>query len=264
MTQKNKTVAGQVAFITGAGQGIGRAIAERLHADGFKVAIADFNDETAAEVAASLGGKEGGAIAIHVDVANRESMMAAVEATIEEFGDLHVVLNNAGIVPITGVEQVTQEDFDRTYSINVGGVLWGIQAAVQAFELLGHGGKILSASSQAGHVGNPGISIYSASKFAVRGLTQSAAQELAHRGITVNAWSPGTVKTPMLDSVVHAEAKAAGETYEEALAKREKSITIGRLSTPGDVANVVSFLAGPDSNYITGQSIVVDGGMVFS
>ena len=130
-----------------------------------------------------------------------------MDETIEAFGDLHVVLNNAGIAPMRSIESVTPEDFDRTISIIVGGVLWGIQAAVKAFERLGHGGKILHASSQAGHVGNPGIAIYSASKFAVRGLTQAAARELAPRGITVNAWSPGTVQTHMVESVVRNEAK---------------------------------------------------------
>lgn len=264
MTQKNSSVQGQVAFVTGAGQGIGRAIAQRLHSDGFKVAIADFNDETAAEVAASLGGEAGGAVAVHVDVSDRESVMTALDETIEAFGDLHVVLNNAGIAPMTPIENVTPEEFDRTISINVGGVLWGIQAAMKAFDRLGHGGKILSASSQAGHVGNPGIAVYSASKFAVRGLTQAAARELAPRGITVNVWSPGSVQTPMLESVVRNEANAAGESYEWALEQRSRGITIGRLSVPDDVAKVVSFLAGPDSDYMTGQSVVVDGGMVFA
>lgn len=264
MKQTSSSVSGQVAFITGAGQGIGRSIAQRLHADGFKVVIADYNDVTASDVAASLGGKSNGAIAVHVDVAQRDSMARAIDEAIDAFGDLHAVLNNAGVVPMSSVEDATQEEFDRTFSINVGGVLWGIQAAAKAFERLGHGGKILNASSQAGHVGNPGISVYSASKFAVRGLTQSAARELAPRGITVNAWSPGSVQTAMLDSVVEAEAKAEGMTFDQALAKRASGIALGRLSSTADVANVVSFLAGPDSNYITGQSIVVDGGMVFS
>lgn len=264
MTDAGRAVAGKVAFVTGAGQGIGRTIAERLHADGFKVAIADFNEETAADTAAALGGEENGAAAVYVDVADRESVFAAVKRTVEIFGDLHVVLNNAGIAPMTPVTEITREEFHRVTTINIGGVLWGIQAAADAFKRLGHGGKILSASSQAGHLGNPGIAIYSASKFAVRGLTQSAARELAPRGITVNAWAPGAVETPMLEAIVREEAEAAGESYEWAAEQRAKSTAIGRLSTTSDVANVVSFLSGPDSDYITGQSIVVDGGMVFN
>lgn len=263
MTDK-RTVKGQVAFITGAGQGIGRSIAERLHADGFKVAIADFNDASAAEVAEALGGKDAGAIAVHVDVSDRDSVVAAIDETIAQFGDLHVVLNNAGIVQMTPIVDVTPEELNKIMAVNIGGVFWGIQAAARAFERLGHGGKILSATSQAGLLGNPGITPYSATKFAVRGLTQSAARELAVRGITVNAWAPGSVKTPMLDAVIRDEAAAAGESYEWAAQQRAQNITIGRLSEPEDVANAVSFLAGPDSDYITGQSLVVDGGMVFS
>ena len=258
------TVAGKVAFVTGAGQGIGRSIAHRLHRDGFKVAIADFNDESAAVVAAELGGKEGGAIAIHVDVADRDSVVRAIDETIEAFGDLHVVLNNAGVAPMTAIDEVTPEEFVRTTAINVGGVLWGIQAAARAFDRLGHGGKILSATSQAGHLGNPMLSVYCSTKFAVRGLTQSAARELAPRGINVNAWAPGSVQTPMLDGVIRDEAAAAGKSIEWAAEQRAKNITLGRLSTTEDVANVVSFLAGPDSDYMTGQSVIVDGGMVFN
>lgn len=264
MSESLDPIQGRVAFVTGAGQGIGRSIAERLHADGFKVAVADFNDETAGQVAESLGGEEGGAIAIHVDVADRDSVIAAIDKTIEVFGDLHVVLNNAGIAPMTPIQEVTPEEFLRTTAINIGGVLWGIQAAANAFEKLGHGGKILSAASQAGHVGNPGISVYSASKFAVRGLTQAAARELADRGITVNAWAPGAVETPMLEAVIREEASIAGISYESAAEQHASGIVLGRLSTATDVAKVVSFLAGSDSDYITGQSIVVDGGMVFN
>lgn len=264
MAQVRESVTGKVAFITGAGQGIGRSIAERLHADGFRVAIADFNDTTALEVARALGGTENGAIAVHVDVADRDSVFAAIDHTIDVFGDLHVVANNAGIAPLTAIDEVSPAEFDRTIGINVGGVLWGIQAAAAAFQRLGHGGKILSAASQAGHLGNPGIAVYSASKFAVRGLTQSAARELAHLGITVNAWAPGTVETPMLEAIVQQEADVAGQSYEWAAQERGKNITLGRLSTGADVANVVSFLAGPDSDYITGQSIIVDGGIVFN
>ncbi len=259
-----ETVKGKVAFVTGAGQGIGRSIAHRLHEDGFRVAIADFNDESAAAVAAELGGEAGGAIAIHVDVADRDSVATAIDETIEAFGDLHVVLNNAGVAPMTAIDDVTTEEFVRTTAINIGGVLWGIQAAAKAFERLGHGGKILSATSQAGHLGNPMLSVYCSTKFAVRGLTQSAARELAPRGITVNAWAPGSVQTPMLDAVIRDEAAAAGKSIEWASEQRARNIALGRLSTTGDVANVVSFLAGPDSDYITGQSVVVDGGMVFN
>jgi meso-butanediol dehydrogenase/(S,S)-butanediol dehydrogenase/diacetyl reductase len=137
-------------------------------------------------------------------------------------------------------------------------------AATKAFKALGHGGKIISAASQAGHVGNPGIALYSATKFAVRGLTQTAARDLAQYGITVNTYAPGIVRTPMMENLAKQTAESAGQPEEWGWAQFTDGITLDRLSEPEDVAGVVSFLSGKDSNYITGQSILVDGGMVFN
>jgi meso-butanediol dehydrogenase/(S,S)-butanediol dehydrogenase/diacetyl reductase len=143
-------------------------------------------------------------------------------------------------------------------------VVWGIQAATKAFKKLGHGGKIISAASQAGHVGNPGIGLYSATKFAVRGLSQTAARDLAQYGITVNTYAPGIVKTPLTEDLARKTAESAGKPEEWVWHQFTQGITLDRLSEPEDVAAVVSFLSGPDSDYITGQSILVDGGMVFN
>ncbi len=259
-----RTDNGKVALITGGGQGIGEAIAERLHADGFRVAIADLNIETARKVAEKLGGKQGGAIAVRVDVADRDSVHAAVDQAVAELGGFDVIVNNAGIAPTSPIEDITPESIDRLFSINVNGVVWGTQAAAKAFRKLGHGGKIISAASQAGHVGNPGIALYSATKFAVRGFTQTAARDLAKFGITVNTYAPGIVKTPLMADLAKKTAAAAGKPEAWGWEQYSKGITLERLSEPADVAAVVSFLSGPDSNYITGQSIVVDGGMVFN
>ena len=155
-----RTENGKVALVTGGGQGIGRAIAERLHADGFKVAIADLNMETAGAVAENLGGKDGGAIALPVNVADRDSVFAAVAEAASALGGFDVIINNAGIAPQSPIEDITPESIDKIFSINFNGVVWGIQAATKAFKELGHGGKIISAASQAGHVGNPGIALY--------------------------------------------------------------------------------------------------------
>jgi meso-butanediol dehydrogenase/(S,S)-butanediol dehydrogenase/diacetyl reductase len=255
---------GKVALITGGGQGIGKAIAERLHADGFKVAIADLNLETAGAVAQSLGGKDSGAIAVRVDVADRDSVFAAVSETVSELGGFDVIVNNAGIAPASPIEEITPQIVEKVFAINFNGVVWGIQAATKAFQDLGHGGKIISAASTAGHVGTPGVALYSASKFAVRGLTQSAAQDLARYGITVNSYAPGVVRTPMTEDVAKNLAKSAGKPESWGWEQMTGGITLNRLSEPSDVAAVVSFLAGPDSNYITGQSILVDGGMHFN
>src|SRR5690625_4335595 len=139
---------GKVALVTGGGQGIGQAISERLHADGFKVAIADLNIEHATKVAEKLGGKTGGAIAIQVDVADRNGVFAAVDRAASELGGFDVIVNNAGIAPTSPIEEITPESIEKLFSINFNGVVWGVQAAVAAFKKLGHGGKIISAASQ--------------------------------------------------------------------------------------------------------------------
>ncbi|MGS4819125.1 SDR family NAD(P)-dependent oxidoreductase [Raoultella terrigena] len=222
----------KVALVTGAGQGIGKAIALRLVKDGFAVAIADYNDATATAVAAEINQAGGRAVAIKVDVSRRDQVFAAVEQARKALGGFNVIVNNAGIAPSTPIESITEEIVDRVYNINVKGVIWGMQAAVEAFKKEGHGGKIVNACSQAGHVGNPELAVYSSSKFAVRGLTQTAARDLAPLGY-------GT-------------------------AEFAKRITLGRLSEPEDVAACVSFLASSDSDYMTGQSLLIDGGMVFN
>ncbi|WP_207539544.1 (S)-acetoin forming diacetyl reductase [Sabulicella rubraurantiaca] len=261
MTRKEN---GKVALVTGGAQGIGQAIVERLHADGFRVAVADRNTDLAGKVADTLDPKKESAIAIPVDVADRDSVFAAVDRTVLEFGGFDVIVNNAGIAPRSPIEEITPESIEKIFSVNFNGVVWGIQAAAQAFRDLGHGGKIISAASQAGHVGNPGIGLYSATKFAVRGLTQTAARDLAQYGITVNTYAPGIVRTPLMEDLAQKTAEEAGKPEEWGWKQFTGGITLGRVSEPQEVAGAVAFLAGHDSDYITGQSLVVDGGMVFN
>ncbi|WP_288646003.1 (S)-acetoin forming diacetyl reductase [uncultured Pediococcus sp.] len=256
----NKT---KVALVTGAGQGIGAAIATRLANDGFAVAVADMNTETANKVAEKINSNGGRALPIVVNVAERDNVFEAVRTTIQELGGLDVLVNNAGLGPTTPIDTITPEQFDKVYHVNVGGVLWGIQAATEAFKKLGHGGKIINATSQAGVVGNPNLALYSGTKFAVRGITQVAARDLADFGITVNAYAPGIVRTLMMMDIAHEVGQNAGKDDEWGMQQFAKDITLKRLSEPEDVAAAVSFLAGPDSNYVTGQTIIVDGGMQF-
>ena len=254
----------RVALVTGAGQGIGEAIALRLSRDGFAVAVVDLDAQAAASVCNKIEQAGGKALAIQADVADRAQVFAAVQQTQRTFGGFDVIVNNAGIAPSTPIESITEDIVDKVYNINVKGVIWGIQAAIEAFKQLGHGGKIINASSQAGHVGNPELAVYSSSKFAVRGLTQTAARDLAPLGITVNAYCPGIVKTPMWQRIDKEISAAAGQPEGYGTEQFAKRITLGRLSEADDVAACVSYLAGPDANYMTGQSLLIDGGMVFS
>lgn len=144
----------KVALVTGAGQGIGKAIALRLVKDGFAVAIADYNDATAQAVADEINRSGGRALAVKVDVSQRDQVFAAVEQARKGLGGFDVIVNNAGVAPSTPIEEIREEVIDKVYNINVKGVIWGIQAAVEAFKKEGHGGKIINACSQAGHVGN--------------------------------------------------------------------------------------------------------------
>lgn len=252
-------MAKKVAIVTGAGQGIGQAIAQRLDKDGFSIGCVDLNLENAQKTADSL--KD--AIAVKADVSDRDQVFDAVNKVVDHFGDLNVMINNAGLGPTTPIDTITPDQFQKVYGVNVGGVLWGIQAAHAAFKKLGHGGKIISASSQAGVVGNPNLALYSGTKFAIRGVTQVAARDLASEGITVNCYAPGIVKTPMMFDIAHKVGKNAGKSDEWGMQTFSKNIALGRLSEPSDVANAVAFLAGPDSNYVTGQTLLVDGGMQF-
>lgn len=254
----------RVALVTGAGQGIGEAIALRLSRDGFNVAVVDLDSQAAANVSKKIEQAGGKALAIQADVADRVQVFAAVQQAQRTFGGFDVIVNNAGIAPSTPIEAITPDIVDKVYNINVKGFIWGMQAAIEAFKQLGHGGKIINASSQAGHVGNPELAVYSSSKFAVRGLTQTAARDLAPLGITVNAYCPGIVNTPMWQRIDKEISAAAGQPEGYGTEQFAKRITLGRLSEADDVAACVSYLAGPDSNYMTGQSLLIDGGMVFS
>lgn len=251
----------KVAIVTGAGQGIGFAIAKRLHEDGFKVGILDYNAETAQKAVDAISSED--TVAVVANVAKRDEVFAAFDKVVEAFGDLHVVINNAGVAPTTPLDTITEEQFQNVFNINVGGTIWGAQAAHKHFKALGHGGKIINATSQAGVVGNPNLTVYGSSKFAIRGITQTLARDLADEGITVNAYAPGIVKTPMMFDIAHQVGKNAGKDDEWGMQTFAKDIALKRLSEPEDVANAVSFLAGKDSDYITGQTLIVDGGMQF-
>lgn len=267
---KNMSSEKKVAVVTGAGQGIGRAVALRLAKDGFRIGSLDFNGTSAQETVKLIEAAGGEALAVVVDVANREQVFAAVDQIAEKFGRIDVMINNAGLGPTTPIEDITPELYHKVFDVNVGGTYWGIQAALKHFKKRAPAkrgdivGKIINASSQAGQVGNPDLAVYGATKFAVRGITQTAAKDLAKFGVTVNAYCPGIVRTPMMEGIAQKVADENGQTLEWGLQQWAKNVTLGRISESEDVAACVSYLAGPDSDYMTGQALIIDGGMVFN
>jgi meso-butanediol dehydrogenase/(S,S)-butanediol dehydrogenase/diacetyl reductase len=173
------------------------------------------------------------------------------------------MVNNAGIASIEPLSEVTPEEIDKVMRVNVWGVLWGIQAAVEKFRRHKRKGKIINAASIAGHESFPLLGIYSATKFAVRALTQAAAREFASGGITVNAYCPGVVGTDMWVEIDRRMAEITWAKIGENYKKFVGGIALGRAQTSEDVAALVSYLAGPDSDYMTGQAPLIDGGMVY-
>jgi meso-butanediol dehydrogenase/(S,S)-butanediol dehydrogenase/diacetyl reductase len=253
------------AFVTGAAGGIGRAIAERLVADGFGVSVADLSssaDQLEALVVA-LGGPDV-ALGLSVDVTEAASVEAAVAAHVGHFGGLDVMVANAGVAVTAPLVETTADQWQRTMDVNVKGVLHCYQSAARQMISQGRGGRLIGAASVAAHRGGKWQSAYSASKFAVRGMSQSVAQELAEHQITVNVYSPGVVHTPMWEGIDAEMSRRRGTELGSEMAGMVAGIPLGRLEQPTDVAGVVAFLASPEAAYITGQSIVVDGGMWFS
>src|SRR3954447_12896828 len=228
------------ALVTGAAQGIGRAIAERLRADGLAVTIADLPSSAPllVELAAALGGPEQ-VLSVAVDVSDAAQVENAVQAHVDRFGGLDVMVANAGIAITAPLVETTVQQWRRTMAVNLDGVFHCYQAAARQMIDQGRGGRIIGAGSVAAHRGGIWQSAYSASKFAVRGLTQSLAQELGEHGITVNAYSPGIVQTPMWDSIDDAFTRRRGTATGSELAGWVDRIPLGRLETPDDVAGVV-------------------------
>lgn len=257
------SIEGKTALVTGAGQGIGRAIALRLAQDGANIALVDLQGDKILEVAEEIGKLGRSTTTFKADVSNREQVFAAVDHAESELNGFDIIVNNAGIASIEPLADVKPEEIDKVMRINVNGVLWGIQAAAQKFKDRGQKGKIINACSIAGHEGFPLLGVYSASKFAVRALTQAAAKEFASDGITVNGYCPGIVGTDMWVEIDRRMAEITGSKIGENYDKYVGGIALGRASTAEDVAQFVSYLAGPDSDYMTGQSVMIDGGLVY-
>ncbi|KAJ4317074.1 hypothetical protein N0V84_007527 [Fusarium piperis] len=262
MTSQPRTV-----IVTGSARGIGKAIALRLAEDGYDVCINDIQpnqagiDEAVSEIH-KLGRRAYGHAADVSDLAQVEEMVAA---SVRELGPLTTMVANAGIAQVKPILDVTPDDLRRMFDINVFGTFNCYSVAAKQMIKQGSPGKLIGAASIAAMKSFPMLSHYSASKFAVRGFTQAFAMEMATHKITVNAYAPGIVGTAMWDLIDEELAKVHGAKKGDMIKKHSDDlIALGRTSVPEDVSKMVSFLSGPDSDYVTGQTLVVDGGIIFT
>jgi len=264
-------ISDRVCIVTGAARGIGRAIGDALLDEGAKVCFADINGEQVAEVAdanrSRLNGKSGNVTSVEVDVTDREQVRRMIAHTVETFGRLDVKFNNAGVNKPMNFMDVTEQNWNFIMGVNGLGCLIGMQEAARQMIDQGIGpdgiaGKIVNTASIASRQGFDNVAPYCASKFAVVSLTQSAARDLARHNITVTGFAPGVVATEMWEQVDQdlleiGAADRPGQAMEEFSAE----ILKGRVARPEDITGTTSFLASRDSDYMTGQIVMIDGGM---
>lgn len=252
----NRTV-----VITGAGSGIGAGIARGIAAEGANVVLADLNEEAAAGVAEQINAAGvGAALAVRVDVTDRAQVRAGIASAVERFGRIDAYFNNAGMNKPMKYLDVSESNFELVMKVNALGVLVGTQEAARQFMAQGGGGKVVNTASIAGRQGFASFAPYSAAKAAVISLTQAGARALAPEGITVNAFAPGVVDTPLWTALDRdLEEIGEGDSGFDSMAS---GILLGRAATPEDIIPTAIFLAGSDSDYITGQVIPIEGGMI--
>ena len=286
---------GKVAIVTGAGQGIGKGIASRLAREGAAVVVAEYHADTAATTAHEIEGWGGRALAYPVDVSDVAAVRRMVDDVVARFGQIHILVNNAGAVQTKPMLDLTEQDWDRVINVNQRGLFFCLQAvaaqmirqlpaqmrassipadilstlttqagqevsAAHTTQHAGSFGKIVNLSSVAGLRGRPLSTHYAASKAAIISITQSAALALAPYRINVNAVCPGIVPTPMWDQIDRDRGQLFGAQPGDAMAAFIQTVPLKRAATPEDIAGAVAFFCSPDSDYITGQALNVDGG----
>jgi NAD(P)-dependent dehydrogenase (short-subunit alcohol dehydrogenase family) len=250
---------GRIAVITGAGSGIGQETAVRFAAEGAAIGVLDLCAEAAGRTVALVGEVGGLALACQSDVAEVDSVEAAMEATAATFGGIDILFNNAGIFSRGSVAVAEEDDWDRCFAVNVKGVFLCSRAALRHMRPgAGSTASIINTASVAGLVAVENVAAYCAAKGAVIALTRSMANDLAPRRVRVNAICPGTVHTPLIDPLI---ALRGGGDYERGLAMTVEKYPIGRLGQPADIANLAMFLASEEASFMTGSIIVDDGGM---
>ncbi|HXR91550.1 MAG TPA: SDR family oxidoreductase [Steroidobacteraceae bacterium] len=241
---------GRACVITGAARGIGRAIARALAAHGASVAVADISKESAAQTAREITRDGGLAHAIEADIAERDAVIRLMDEARHFLERVDVLIHNAGFYPLRPFEQIDPELLDRTLSVNLKAAFWLTQEALPMLKQSGRGRVVVTSSVTGPRVAYPGLAHYAASKSGLNGFIRAAALELSRHGINVNGVEPGMIETP-------ASANLGGDEHHHALAKR---IPLGRLGRPEDIAAATVFLASDAASYITGQTLIVDGG----
>ena len=254
---------GKNAVVTGAGQGIGRAIALQLAEAGARVAAADIDPDNADDTSAAIQESGGESLSIHADVGDLAAIGRMIEEARDAFGRIDVIVNNAGVTRFLDVMDVEEADWDRIHRVNAKGVFFCMQRAAREMIDQGDGGRIINIASIAGK-GYAGTSnaAYAASKGAVISMTMIAAHQLGKYNINVNAICPGVTMTDLSITNMRQRAERSGVSVDEMRQTRDSRIPIGRANEPEDIADMARFLAGPGARNITGQSLNVDGGLV--
>lgn len=246
---------GKVAIVSGAAQGIGRAIAMRLAEEGAKVAIGDIQENLATQTASEIKSAGGHAAAVRLDVTDLDSALAAMETAERELGPIDILVNNAGWDKLEPFVQSTPETWDRVIAINFRGVLNCCKAVIPKMQARG-GGKIVSIASDAGRVGSSGEAVYSGCKAAIIAFSKTIARELARNNINVNVVCPGPTETALLRGVMEEQPKV--------LEAMKRGIPMRRLGKPEDLAGAVAFFASADADYATGQVVSISGGLTMA